>query len=130
MRRWVLAVLLSVTAALPAVAAERCDGCSKPRRGHRLRDRLGDRLGDRLHRRDCRACLQLDCGTGKTHHELGCTGCKGECIFVFGSCWEFFEEACYPKPRPPQTPYPYPYPYPYQRPPEAAKFDAAKPESK
>jgi hypothetical protein len=44
------------------------------------------RLCDRLERHSC--------GYGKTHHDLGCTGCRADAIFVFGSCWQFFEEPC------------------------------------
>ncbi len=106
-----VALLLGLGLLTYSSAAERCGEGSKPRRGHRLRDLL--------HRRDCRDCLQLNCGTGKTHHDFGCSGCKAECLFVFGSCWEFFEESCYPKPPPPLAPYPYPHPYPDQRPPNA-----------
>jgi hypothetical protein len=44
------------------------------------------RFCDRLERKSC--------GYGKTHHDFGCIGWKGEAIFVFGSCWQFFEEPC------------------------------------
>jgi hypothetical protein len=44
-----------------------------------------------------RLCEKLDrcsCGSGKTHHHIGCVGSRGTAIFIFGSCWEFFEEPC------------------------------------
>jgi hypothetical protein len=40
------------------------------------------------------------CGYGRTHHDLGCTGWRGEHIFFWGSCWQFFEEPCSRGPRP------------------------------
>ncbi len=48
---------------------------------------------DRVHQR-------CSCGYGKTHHEFGCTGLQGELVFVFGSCWQFFEEPCFRQPPP------------------------------
>jgi hypothetical protein len=108
-----LSLLVTISTAAPAIAADPCDNGAGSRRGHRLRDWLNGKHGH------CRDCFQLDCGRGKTHHDFGCTGCKGECIFVFGSCWDYFEEPCYPKLPPMLPPYPYPYPYPFQRPPTA-----------
>ncbi len=66
--------------------------------GHTPEKRRGPikRFCDRLHRHSC--------GYGKTHHDLGCTGCYVDFVFVFGSCWEFFEEPCNRQPQPP--PYP------------------------
>lgn len=115
----VLTALLGLMMAAPACADD-CDHGPKPRRGQRLRDWLKNKP---VHR----DCMQLHCGAGKTHHDFGCTGFKGECIFVFGSCWQFFEEPCYPRPRPPMEPYPYPHPYPYQKPPTALKPDTTSP---
>jgi hypothetical protein len=40
------------------------------------------------------------CGQGKTHHDFGCTGCRADAVFVFGSCCQFFEEPCSRPPYP------------------------------
>jgi hypothetical protein len=86
----VLALLAFLTAAPWLQAQDNCDGQSEPRTcvGRCLR-----RFCDRLERKSC--------GYGKTHHDFGCTGLKGECIFLFGSCWQFFEEPCNRQPVPP-----------------------------
>jgi hypothetical protein len=38
------------------------------------------------------------CGCMATHNTIGCTSCYAEYIFVFGSCREFFGDACVPPP--------------------------------
>jgi hypothetical protein len=45
-------------------------------------------------------CLH-DHGLGcESHHNSpGCGSCKAECIFIFGSCREFFGEPCFPRPQ-------------------------------
>jgi hypothetical protein len=37
-------------------------------------------------------------GCDATHNTIGCGSCYGHCIFVFGSCRQFFGEPCYPLP--------------------------------
>ena len=84
MNRWhgvvVLIALFALTGAARAQEVWYYEAPPKPRKGpiHWLCDRLA----------------RCSCGYGKTHHDFGCTGCKGEAIFVWGSCWEFFEEPC------------------------------------
>jgi hypothetical protein len=73
-----------------------CDSCpgeSPVGESHSRLKRCWHRLCDRLERKSC--------GYGKTHHDLGCSGCRADTIFVFGSCWQFFEEPCRRQPVPP-----------------------------
>jgi hypothetical protein len=37
---------------------------------------------------------QPACGRNKTFQDFGCNGCKSDCRFIFGNCWEFFAEPC------------------------------------
>jgi hypothetical protein len=51
--------------------------------------------------RICDRCDRCSCGYGKTNHDMGCIGSRGEKQFIFGSCWDFFEEPCNKQPQPP-----------------------------
>lgn len=39
-------------------------------------------------------CDQRSCSYGKGLGDMGCTSWRQTNIFVFGSCWDFFEEPC------------------------------------
>jgi hypothetical protein len=45
-------------------------------------------------------------GCWTTHQDYGCGNLKSECIFLFGSCRQFYGEPCLKEP-PPLPPYPY-----------------------
>jgi hypothetical protein len=87
MRLGILGLVAFFALANPLMSAEACwPGQPEPRGfWHRLSDRL----------------QRLSCGYGKTHHDFGCTGCPAAKIFIFGSCWQFFEEPCFRQPLPP-----------------------------
>jgi hypothetical protein len=44
-------------------------------------------------------CDQRSCSYGKGLGDMGCTSWRQTNIFVFGSCWDFFEEPCRRVPR-------------------------------
>lgn len=48
-------------------------------------------LGEKLDRKSC--------SYGKGLGDMGCTSWRQTCIFVFGSCWDFYEEPCRRVPR-------------------------------
>lgn len=41
-----------------------------------------------------RTCEENSCSYGKTFYDFGCTDCRLDCLFIFGSCHEFFQEPC------------------------------------
>ncbi|HMP04034.1 MAG TPA: hypothetical protein PKC45_16185 [Gemmatales bacterium] len=48
-------------------------------------------LGEKLDRKSC--------GYGKGLGDFGCGSLRQTCIFIFGSCYDFFEEPCRRQPR-------------------------------
>ena len=71
-------ILGLLMAASPATAGEPC-----PCGYHPHKSKL---------RRVCDKLFRPGCGYDKTHFDVGCTGCRADCVFVFGSCCEFFGE--------------------------------------
>lgn len=79
--RFILVATVGLVAGQMAFGAE-CD-CIQPKP---VPTTLLGRLCDRIERHSC--------GYGKTHHDFGCTGCRADKVFVFGSSWQYFEEPC------------------------------------
>jgi len=62
-----------------------CSACDGPWAERKLT------LGERLDRKSC--------SYGKGLGDMGCTSWRQTNLFVFGSCWDFFEEPCRRVPR-------------------------------
>lgn len=75
-------VMATALVGIGAASAAECD-CIRPKP---VPTTICGRICDRIERHSC--------GYGKTHHDFGCTGCRADKVFVFGSCWQFFEEPC------------------------------------